>query len=790
MTLTRPVCLQCGGAVEAGARFCANCGADVSAEQGGAATRKFTATQAMHDQLLDRVRRAALGEYEILTELGRGGMATVYLAHDIQLDRKVAIKVMLPSLIEGDDMVERFRLEARTSAQLSHPHIIPIYAVRSAENLVYFVMKFVEGRPLDAIARELRHLPIAMVQSIISRVGDALGYAHRRGVVHRDIKPANLMIDVEGQPVVTDFGIAKVADERGLTMTGVMVGTPTYMSPEQCSAGTITGASDQYSLGVVAYQLLGGKVPFESDSVVGLLYKHCHEEPGPVLEQRPDCPPALAAAVMRMLAKEPADRFPSMEAAVEAIGSVTLSFDDPVRTQLVGLAKRGENVALLKRVSTPMSPTPLGFKKATAPTDAAAPPSATTSRPKVANSRRALAWGGAAVLVLALAWSVLPFGAGAGDGDAGGAQEVGASAAGAARTDGSAGGPAPGGIATDGDAAGAAAASASDRPADGTAADADRLPAATSNPPAVVAVASIRVTGAPASLTVGESVDLRAVALGANGATLTGRTVTWSTEDPALAAVTPAGRLTTRSPGEVTLVARSGGAAQRITLNVLPARAASVAVAPPPAPLSIGASARLDATAFDALGREVETPITWRTSDARIATVTSGLVTAVGAGTAVITAVADGREGRVNVSVAAAEVVAPAEGGRQAAATDAAPIGRPATPPVDDRTAIDAVIQRYARALESKQLSEVRAVYPGMRPEQETQFTQTLRTLEQLRVVLRIGSLGVVGDEATAAISGTYDFYSPENRRTEHLPVNFTATLDRGTNGWQIRSIR
>ena len=109
---------------------------------------------------------------------------------------------------------------------------------------------------------------------------------------------------------------------------------------------------------------------------------------------------------------------------------------------------------------------------------------------------------------------------------------------------------------------------------------------------------------------------------------------------------------------------------------------------------------------------------------------------------------------------------------------------------MDDRTAIDAVIQRYARALETKQLSEVRAVYPGMRPEQETHFTQTLRTLEQLRVVLRIGSLGVVGDEATAAISGTYDFYSPENRRTEHLPVNFTATLDRGTNGWQIRSIR
>ncbi len=779
MTLTRPVCLQCGGAVEAGARFCANCGADVSAEQGSAATRKFTATQAMHDQLLDRVRRAALGEYEILTELGRGGMATVYLAHDIQLDRKVAIKVMLPSLIEGDDMVERFRLEARTSAQLSHPHIIPIYAVRSAENLVYFVMKFVEGRPLDAIARELGKLPVPMVQSIISRVGDALGYAHRRGVVHRDIKPANLMVDVEGQPVVTDFGIAKVADERGLTMTGVMVGTPTYMSPEQCSAGTITGASDQYSLGVVAYQLLAGKVPFEADSVVGLLYKHCHEEPGPLLDQRPDCPPALAAAVMRMLQKEPADRFPSMEAAVEAIGSVTLSFDDPVRTQLVGLAKRGENVALLKRVSTPMSPTPLGFKKATAQTDAAAPTSATTPRPKSARSRRALAWGGVAVLVLALAWSLAPIGGG--DGDAGGARGGSpsvdaASMAPTARL--TEGGTAPA------DSLAGASGPGADVP------DADRSPAASPSPPAVVAVTSIRVTGAPASLTVSENVDLRAVAIGADGAVLTGRAVAWSSEDPALADVTPAGRLTARSPGEVTLVARAGGTTQRITLNVLPARAASVAVAPPPGPLSIGASTRLDATAFDALGRPVTTPITWRTSDARVATVTGGIVTAVGAVTALITAVADGREGVVNVRVAAPEIAAPTGGSRQAAAVDAAPTSRPAPPPVDDRTAIDAVIQRYARALESKQLSEVRAVYPGMRAEQETQFTQTLRTLEQLRVVLRIGSLGIVGDEATAAVSGTYDFYSPENRRTEHLPVNFTATLDRGPNGWQIRSIR
>src|SRR5690606_32168235 len=133
------------------------------------------------------------------------------------------------------------------------------------------------------ILKELGQLPVPMVQSIISKVGEALGYAHRHGVVHRDIKPANLMIDIEGLPVVTDFGIAKVADARGLTMTGVMIGTPTYMSPEQCSAGEITGASDQYSLGIVAYQMLSGRVPFEGDTIVGLLYKHVHEPPPPLL---------------------------------------------------------------------------------------------------------------------------------------------------------------------------------------------------------------------------------------------------------------------------------------------------------------------------------------------------------------------------------------------------------------------------------------------------------------------------------------------------------------------------
>src|SRR5207302_1008452 len=184
---------------------------------------------AQHNAQLDALRKATLGEYEVLAELGRGGMATVYLAHDLALDRKVAIKVLAPALLlMGEGMVERFKREARTAAALSHPHIIPIYAVKESEHVLYFVMKYVQGRALDTVIRDVGTLPIPMVQTILAQVGDALGYAHRHGVIHRDIKSANIMLDEDGRAVVTDFGIAKVVQAEGLTMTGVTVGTPTY----------------------------------------------------------------------------------------------------------------------------------------------------------------------------------------------------------------------------------------------------------------------------------------------------------------------------------------------------------------------------------------------------------------------------------------------------------------------------------------------------------------------------------------------------------------------------------
>ena len=374
-----PTCPRCGTAVPAGARACSHCGADVSGQQGQAATAFASPTDATRigvtqGGLIDALRRATVGEYEIKGELGHGGMASVFLAHEVALDRKVAIKVMSPALFSTAGMVERFKREARTSASLSHPHIIPIFAVRESSEIVYFVMKFIEGRSLESVVHQLGQMPIPLVQAILYQVGSALGYAHRRGVVHRDIKPANIMIDADGWSVVTDFGIAKVAESKGLTQTGATIGTPSYMSPEQCAAKTeLTGASDQYSLGVVAYEMLAGQLPFQAETTVGLLFAHVHETPPSIADIRPDIPADIADAVMRMLAKEPAERWPDIETAVGALGGEPIAHDDPIRAQLVELAG-GRSQSPAETIRTPMSPIPANRL--------GAPPATRTATPK------------------------------------------------------------------------------------------------------------------------------------------------------------------------------------------------------------------------------------------------------------------------------------------------------------------------------------------------------------------------------------------------------------------------
>jgi len=377
---TASICQQCHAPLVPGARFCLACGTAVTAGGGafaGATVASTASTLAglgtplaalseaeRQAQLSQLLVEATLGEFEILGELGRGGMATVFLAHDLALDRKVAIKVIAPTLLAAPGAVERFKRESRTAGALSHPHIIPIHSVRETPQLLFFVMKFVEGRSLDEIIREQGALPIRMVQAILTEVGHALAYAHRRGVVHRDIKPANIMLDAEGWAVVTDFGIAKVLESDSLTVSGAMVGTPFYMSPEQCSGKAVTGASDQYSLGVVAYEMLTGKPPFSGETIMEIMKGHFFEAPVSVELLRPDCPPALAAAVTRMLRKDPAERWASMDEAVAACEASPLAQDDPVRGEMIALARSSESLRRISRLSIPVSPIPAAWSRA------------------------------------------------------------------------------------------------------------------------------------------------------------------------------------------------------------------------------------------------------------------------------------------------------------------------------------------------------------------------------------------------------------------------------------------
>ena len=276
------------------------------------------------DELGTHVAQVLSANYELETEVGRGGMGVVYCARDRRLKREIAIKVLPPELSFRADIRQRFLREAETAAQLNHPNIVPIYTVEERDNLVYFVMAYIKGDNLGVRLQQHGPMPPVEVRRVLREVADALAYAHNRNVIHRDIKPDNIIIDEEtGRAMVTDFGIARALTESGdsrLTATGMAIGTPAYMSPEQ-SAGdrAIDGRSDLYSLGVVGYQMLCGQTPFVASNTPSMLVKHLSERPIPVDERWPDLPPDLSRAVMMCLEKDPADRFPNAAAFAVAL---------------------------------------------------------------------------------------------------------------------------------------------------------------------------------------------------------------------------------------------------------------------------------------------------------------------------------------------------------------------------------------------------------------------------------------------------------------------------------------
>ena len=322
-------CQRCGAAIAPGSRFCPSCGRQVL--DPGASTLLLGATD---DALLAEVRHALSGEYDIDREVGRGAMAVVYRATEAGLGRRVALKVLPPEMTLNSELTERFKREARLAASLDHPNIIPVYREGQAGRFLFMTMKFIEGRALEDIIESQGPLPVAVVLHVLRAATSALAYAHERGIVHRDVKSANILVDRDGRVVVTDFGIARATEDGSLTSTGTMVGTPYFMSPEQCAARRIGPQSDQYSLGVVAFQMLTGSVPFQAETLPGIMHHHFYTQVPDVANARLDIPASLREVIDRALAKKPEQRFATTEAMVAALQAVP--FADGDRSQ--GLA--------------------------------------------------------------------------------------------------------------------------------------------------------------------------------------------------------------------------------------------------------------------------------------------------------------------------------------------------------------------------------------------------------------------------------------------------------------------
>ena len=307
-----------------------------------------------------------LAEYEVLSELGHGGMSYVFLARQKNLDRRVAIKLLrVNDDFEAED-VERLVREGRVLASMHHPRILGIYGAGSIGELPYLVCELIEGESLAAWV-EREKTPLRRALEIVHSVADALTYAHEHGTAHRDVKPENILLLPDGEIKLADFGLARqMAGGKRLTADGMIIGTPSYMSPEQIQGPNVGPESDQYSLGIVAYEMLTGRKPFDGATYAEIITQHLFETPPDLRELRPDVPAHVAETIARMLSKDAAARFPDLDAAVSALGMPSKTQGDVARTQLISLARSGPEKKI--RMSVPVSPVPSQKKKPAAKT--------------------------------------------------------------------------------------------------------------------------------------------------------------------------------------------------------------------------------------------------------------------------------------------------------------------------------------------------------------------------------------------------------------------------------------
>ncbi len=540
------LCDSCGQSVAADASYCVHCGAELAA--GADLTVKADPHELQEqgtagwDSVVRSLREATEGRYEIEATLGQGGMGAVYRARDLVLDCPVAIKVMLPGVGLDADAVERFRQEARTIAGLRHPHIVTVHDLRQHGGLHFFVLDLIAGSSLDTIIKRAGNLPVPVIRLWLAQVASALEFAHRRGVIHRDIKPGNILIDAEGNAVLTDFGIAKLqVNPKWKTVTGGFLGTPHYASPEQWKGEPVTPASDQYSLGIVAYAMLTGSPPFDGDSIADLLMAHTNEAPKSVGILRPDCPQDLAKVVHRMLEKNPTARWPGLREIVSTLGA-----PPPPNDEVWSLAR---SLAAGKGIeATPESRTwvtPLPEPKARSITGTITH----WFKPK----RRRVAAGGAVALtigILAVAWP-----------------------------------------ASDETAAPSEEAAIAPPPADTleapppvpsrTLAETEATPTENAPEDMTTAASAVRLTLSRTTLRVGDSVRPEVLLLGNDGRPLGATKAALTVTDTRVARVTPSGWIVGIGPGSTNLVARAASLEAREVFSV-------AAVAPPFRSVSAG----------------------------------------------------------------------------------------------------------------------------------------------------------------------------------------------------------
>lgn len=305
------VCPECHKPLSGRAKFCTFCGTPL------------TSTPSDWDKpLSERLQNALGSDYSVLAELGRGGFAVVYTVREVAKMRYLAVKVMRPDLVINKNSVERFKRESQIAAQLHHHSILPVMFTGEASGVFYYAMPRVKGETLgQKLDREEVLEPTEAIR-VVREVAAGLQYAHQRGVVHRDVKPANIMLEGGTAPRILDFGIAKALAAEGgtLSVTGEVIGSADYMSPEQASGSkSIDHRSDIYSLGIVAYEMLSGRLPFEAENAFAMMANHVVDPPTPLSEHRPDLPASTISAVMKCLSKKPEDRWKSALEAAHAL---------------------------------------------------------------------------------------------------------------------------------------------------------------------------------------------------------------------------------------------------------------------------------------------------------------------------------------------------------------------------------------------------------------------------------------------------------------------------------------